>query len=74
MFGLGYWLHDGVHYTSSVCVYVLSLSVCISENIYRLSPYLCTVDDGAILDVQFSDFSFPTPDGFDRIMFEKNIL
>jgi hypothetical protein len=32
------------------------------------------VDDGAILDVQFSDFSFPPPDGFDRIMFEKNIL
>ena len=33
-----------------------------------------TVDDGAILDVQFSDFSYPPPDGFDRIMFEKSIL
>ena len=33
-----------------------------------------TVDDGAILDVQFSDFFYPPPDGFDRIMFEKNIL
>lgn len=33
-----------------------------------------SVDDGAILDVQFTDFSYPAPDGFDRIMFEKNIL
>eukprot|EP00118_Oscarella_pearsei_P026031 m.309262 g.309262 ORF g.309262 m.309262 type:complete len:192 (+) comp45919_c0_seq1:37-612(+) len=32
------------------------------------------VDDGAILDVAFADFSFPPPDGFERIMFEKNIL
>jgi len=32
------------------------------------------VDDGAILDVQFLDFTYPPPDGFDRIMFEKNIL
>ncbi len=32
------------------------------------------VDDGAILDVQFMDFSFPPPDSFDCIMFEKNIL
>ena len=32
------------------------------------------VDDGAILDVQFTDFSYPPPDGFDRIMFEKSIL
>ena len=32
------------------------------------------VDEGAILDVAFMDFSFPPPDGFDRIMFEKNLL
>ena len=35
---------------------------------------IVTVDDGAILDVQFVDFSFPPPDGFDRIMHERNIL
>ena len=33
-----------------------------------------TVDDGAILDSTFRDFAYPPPDGFDRIMFEKNIL
>jgi hypothetical protein len=32
------------------------------------------VDDGAILDVQFMDFSFPPPDGFDRILLERSIL
>ncbi len=32
------------------------------------------VDDGAILDVQFMDFSYPPPDNYDRIMFEQNIL
>lgn len=32
------------------------------------------VDDGGILDVQFGDFSYPPPDGFDRIMFEQNLL
>ncbi|XP_064394179.1 SPRY domain-containing protein 7-like [Halichondria panicea] len=32
------------------------------------------VDDGAILDVQFTDFSYPPPDNYDRIMFEQNIL
>ena len=36
--------------------------------------YFHVVDDGAILDVQFLDFSYPPPDGFDRILFEKNIL
>ena len=32
------------------------------------------VDDGAILDIQFTDFSYPPPDGYDHIMFEKNLL
>ncbi|XP_065841114.1 SPRY domain-containing protein 7-like [Oscarella lobularis] len=32
------------------------------------------VDDGAILDVAFADFAYPPPDGFEHIMFEKNIL
>jgi hypothetical protein len=32
------------------------------------------VDEGAILDVSFMDFSFPPPNGFDRIMFEKSII
>ena len=36
--------------------------------------FIVAVDDGAILDVQFTDFSYPPPDGFDRIMFEKSIL
>ena len=33
-----------------------------------------TVDDGAILDSTFRDFTYPPPDGYDRIMFEKSIL
>lgn len=32
------------------------------------------VDDGAILDSTFRDFTYPPPDGYDRIMFEKSIL
>ena len=41
---------------------------------YHVMFFIVTVDDGAILDVQFADFSYPPPDGFDRIMFEKSIL
>ena len=44
----------------------------------RMALIFCTilfvVDDGAILDVQFTDFSYPPPDGYDRIMFEQNLL
>ena len=40
----------------------------------NLYTFLLVVDDGAILDVQFVDFSFPPPDGFDRIMLERTIL
>ncbi|KAA0195751.1 hypothetical protein HAZT_HAZT002048 [Hyalella azteca] len=32
------------------------------------------VDEGAILDVVFRDFSYPPPVGFDAIMIEKSIL
>uniref|UniRef100_A0A915KSG6 SPRY domain-containing protein 7 n=1 Tax=Romanomermis culicivorax TaxID=13658 RepID=A0A915KSG6_ROMCU len=32
------------------------------------------VDDGAILDVQFSDFYHRIPDGFDKIMLEQTLL
>ena len=51
-----------VFYGERVCFLMCQISLSLS------------VDDGAILDVQFSDFSFPPPDGFDRILFEKNIL
>ncbi len=36
--------------------------------------YIFAVDDGAILDAQFMDFSYPPPDSYDRIMFEQNML
>ncbi|KAF2360696.1 SPRY domain [Trinorchestia longiramus] len=32
------------------------------------------VDEGAILDVVFSNFSYPPPTGFDAIMVEKSLL
>ncbi|XP_003389614.1 PREDICTED: SPRY domain-containing protein 7-like [Amphimedon queenslandica] len=32
------------------------------------------VDDGAILDVQFMDFTYPPPDGYDQILLERNLL
>lgn len=32
------------------------------------------VDDEAILDVSFTEFTFPPPDGYDAIMFERGIL
>lgn len=69
---------------STLCIYILPafyLNSIYSHSLFLLLPLpsppplsVCVVDDGAILDVQFSDFSFPPPDGFDRIMFEKNIL
>jgi len=32
------------------------------------------VDDGSIIDVNFSDFVYHAPEGFQKIMFEKNLL
>lgn len=32
------------------------------------------VDDGSILDVNFTDFVYHAPEGFQKIMFEKNLL
>ncbi|CAH3119182.1 hypothetical protein pdam_00000966 [Pocillopora damicornis] len=32
------------------------------------------VDDGSILDVSFSEFVYHAPEGFQKIMFEKNLL
>ena len=32
------------------------------------------VDEGATLDVQFSNFYHPAPDGFEEIMIEKSLL
>ncbi|XP_062521335.1 SPRY domain-containing protein 7-like [Corticium candelabrum] len=39
----------------------------------RVYP-LFYVDDAAILDVIFTDFIYPAPEGFEQIMFEQNIL
>ena len=33
-----------------------------------------SVDDGSIIDVNFTDFVYHAPEGFQRIMFEKNLL
>ena len=35
---------------------------------------ILTVDDGAILDLQFSHFYHEPPDGFEQIMVEKSLL
>lgn len=32
------------------------------------------VDDGAIIDVQFSHFYHEPPDGYEQIMIEKSLL
>ncbi|CAF1122377.1 unnamed protein product [Rotaria sp. Silwood1] len=32
------------------------------------------VDEGAILDIQFSTFYFPPPEGYDRILLEKSLI
>ena len=32
------------------------------------------VDDGSIIDVNFSEFVYHAPEGFQKIMFEKNLL
>lgn len=36
--------------------------------------FFFTVDDGAILDVQFSEFYHAPPNNFDKIMIEKSLL
>ena len=33
-----------------------------------------SVDDGSIIDVNFSEFVYHAPEGFQKIMFEKNLL
>ena len=33
-----------------------------------------SVDDGSIIDVNFTDFVYHAPEGFQKIMFEKNLL
>lgn len=35
---------------------------------------LPTVDDGAIMDVTFENFSYGPPPGYDSIMVEKSLL
>lgn len=32
------------------------------------------VDDGAILDAEFTTFAYQPPEGFDRILVEKSLL
>lgn len=39
-----------------------------------MSKLFFIVDDGAILDVQFMDFTYPPPDGYDQILLERNLL
>ena len=54
-----------------------SVHECVNLNksvLCNLYTFPLVVDDGAILDVQFVDFSHPPPDGFDRIMLERTIL
>ena len=33
-----------------------------------------SVDDGSIIDVNFTDLVYHAPEGFQKIMFEKNLL
>ena len=45
-------------------------SVCSNTN------HLCfsTVDDGAIIDVNFTEFVYQPPEGFEKIMFDRSLL
>jgi hypothetical protein len=49
-----------------------------SECYFHLSAftywYIFTVDEGAVLDVQFDKFYHQLPDGFDSIMIEQSLL
>lgn len=36
--------------------------------------FFILVDEGAILDAVFEQFSYPPPTGFERIMIEKSVL
>ena len=63
--------HTHTHTHTHTFLFYSSLSSLLPLSIFSIR--CVPVDDGAILDVQFTDFSYPAPDGFDRIMFEKSI-
>ena len=50
------------------------LSVFLPYLIILVTRFNCTVDEGAIIDVQFSEFYHVPPSGFDKIMFEQSLL
>ena len=44
-------------------------------NYFVLVLFCClAVDDGSIIDVNFCDFVYHAPEGFQKIMFEKSLL
>ena len=51
-----------------------SYMVKIRLNSSLLAQFYFLVDDGAIVDVQFSAFWFSPPKGFEEIMVEQTIL
>jgi hypothetical protein len=44
------------------------------EYLIKIILYYIYTYIGAILDVQFSTFYFPPPDGYDRILLEKSLI
>eukprot|EP00041_Stephanoeca_diplocostata_P028487 m.809427 g.809427 ORF g.809427 m.809427 type:complete len:198 (+) comp23383_c1_seq13:305-898(+) len=66
----------GVSYDHEQLLFYLNgerLEVCISTVRGSVFPVV-GVDQGAILDVQFKDFTFPSPGTYQEIMIEQNLL
>ena len=60
--------HVELSFQSSTLMKVC-IAICTTPN--RHVVLLCT---GAILDIQFSTFYFPPPEGYDRILLEKSLI
>lgn len=46
----------------------------VLHSFLTLLSFFLAVDDGSIIDVNFSEFVYHAPEGFQKIMFEKNLL
>ena len=58
--------HMMLHHSSSLhrqgCDCTFNMATCVA------------VEEGAIMDLQFTSFYHPPPDGFEEIMIEKSLL
>ena len=61
--------------TTGMCYLQISVKTwCVIKGLHCSNLLFITVDDGAVLDVQFTNFYHHPPDGFDSILIEQSLL